>query len=116
MPRGASPKRERAYNELKRQFKAERHDRGRAKEVAARNVNKQRHADGESANGKGKDRAGKSLDRDLPIDEYRHLTVRQVTPKLGRLSSLQLHRIRAYEHGHKDRKGVLKAIGRALHE
>jgi hypothetical protein len=42
MPRGASPKREREYEELKHRFKKEGRYKGRETEVAARIVNKQR--------------------------------------------------------------------------
>ena len=48
MPRGASPKREREYKELKQEFKQEHRYPGREDEVAARIVNKQRRAHGES--------------------------------------------------------------------
>jgi hypothetical protein len=54
MPRGASPKREREYKELKHKFKAEGRYRGRQEEVAARIVNKQRRERGET---KGQKRA-----------------------------------------------------------
>ena len=48
MPRGASPKREREYKELKQEFKQEHRYPGREEEVAARIVNKQRRAHGET--------------------------------------------------------------------
>lgn len=114
MPRGASPKREREYNELKRRFKRERRYPGREPQVAARIVNQQRRQFGETKAEKAKDRAGKSPDRNLPINEYQHLTVPQVTTRLGRLSPPQLKRIQAYEQGHKRRRGVLQAIERRL--
>ena len=56
MPRGASPKREREYNELKREFKKEGRYKGREEEVAARIVNKQRSEYGETKDEKRKDR------------------------------------------------------------
>jgi len=48
MPRGASPKREREYKELKQEFKEEHRYPGREEEVAARIVNKQRSEHGET--------------------------------------------------------------------
>ncbi|WP_051294195.1 hypothetical protein [Pseudoduganella violaceinigra] len=48
MPRGASPKREREYQELKQEFQQEHRYPGREEEVAARIVNKQRREQGES--------------------------------------------------------------------
>jgi hypothetical protein len=42
MPRGASPKREHEYQELKTEFKKEGRYPGREEEVASRIVNKQR--------------------------------------------------------------------------
>ena len=114
MPRGASPKREREYNELKSRFKKEHRYRGRETEVAARIVNQQRKRYGETKREKAKDRAGQSPDRHLPIANYQHLTIPQVTRRLGRLSPPQLKRVKAYEQSHKRRKGVLGAIARKL--
>ena len=48
MPRGASPKREREYKELKSKFKSEGRYKGREEEVASRIVNKQRAEKGET--------------------------------------------------------------------
>lgn len=48
MPRGASPKREREYRELKGEFKKEGRYKGREEEVASRIVNKQRREKGET--------------------------------------------------------------------
>jgi len=48
MPRGASPKREREAKKLERKFKKEKRYKGREDEVAARIVNKQRSAAGET--------------------------------------------------------------------
>jgi hypothetical protein len=48
MPAGASKKREREYDKLKKEFKREGRYRGREKEVAARVVNKQRRQAGET--------------------------------------------------------------------
>ncbi len=57
MPRGASPKREREYKELKGKFKKEGRYRGRQEEVAARIVNKQRRQKGETKKQKSKSRS-----------------------------------------------------------
>jgi hypothetical protein len=114
MPRGASPKREREYEDLKSRFHKNHRYAGREEEVAARIVNKQRRQYGETKGEHKKDAEGKSPDRNLPIHNYQHLTVSEVSSKLRRLSPPQLKRIKAYEHGHKDRKGVLQAIDRAL--
>ena len=52
MPRGASPKREREYEELVDKFKKEGDYKGREKEVASRIVNKQRAQHGETKKSK----------------------------------------------------------------
>ncbi len=57
MPRGASPKREREYKELKGKFKKEGRYRGRQEEVAAKIVNKQRREKGETKSRKSKGRS-----------------------------------------------------------
>lgn len=49
MPRGASPKREREYQKLERQFRQEGRYLGREEEVAARIVNQQRAEHGETS-------------------------------------------------------------------
>ncbi|MFL6529526.1 MAG: hypothetical protein ACJ8HQ_12625 [Chthoniobacterales bacterium] len=56
MPRGASPKREREYKELKHEFKEEGRYKGREEEVASRIVNKQRAKAGETKSSKSKSR------------------------------------------------------------
>lgn len=48
MPTGASPKREREYRKIERKMKKEGRYKGREGEVAARIVNKQRAAKGET--------------------------------------------------------------------
>src|SRR6266571_723493 len=48
MPRGASPKRERQYEDIKQSAKKSGRYRGRAEEVAARTVNKIRREKGET--------------------------------------------------------------------
>lgn len=119
MPVGASPKREREFRKLKKEFRQEGRYPGREDEVAARIVNKQRAQAGETQEAPGRDRAGKpaaraapaSVVRDLPIAGYQHLTVAQIRDKLDGLSAAQLHRLREYEAAHKKRKGVLEALG-----
>ena len=110
MPRGASPKREGEYRELKHKFKQSGRYRGREEEVAARIVNKQRAEYGETKAEKEKDREGKSPDRDLPIANYQHLKVGEVKNRLESLSKGDLRQIENYEKKHKNRKGVLQAI------
>jgi hypothetical protein len=110
MPRGASPKREREYKKLVGEFKKEHRYRGREKEVASRIVNKQRSQYGETKAEKEKDRKGQSPDRDLPIQDYQHLTIPQVKSKIGSLSARDKRKIVNYEKKHKNRKGVLEAL------
>ena len=86
MPRGASPKREREYEKLKRDFEKEHRYEGREAEVASRIVNKQRAQYGERRAEKQKDKEGRSPDRGLPIPSYQHLTVPEVRAQLDELS------------------------------
>ena len=116
MPRGASPKREREYDELKHKFEKSGRYKGREEEVAARIVNKQRAEYGETKGAKAQERSGKSPDQDLPIDDYRHLTADEVNRKLAGCSHAHLEQIKRYEQGHKDRKTVLRQIDRQLKE
>jgi hypothetical protein len=113
MPRGASPKREREYEELKSKFKRSGRYKGRAEQVAARIVNKQRAQYGETKGEKEKDREGKSPDRNLPIRNYQHMTMSEVRNKIKDLSKSDLKKVENYESKHKDRKGVHDAIERA---
>ena len=110
MPRGASPKREREYRELKSKFKRSGRYRGREEEVASRIVNKQRSQYGESRGEKQKDQQGKSPDRELPIRNYQHLTIPQVKSRLQSLSRGDLRKIESYEKKHTNRKGVTQQI------
>ena len=114
MPRGASPKREREYKKLERNFKKEHRYPGREEEVAARIVNKQRKEYGETKGEKTKDRSGQSPDRNLPIKDYQHLTATQVAGRLSKLSKKELQQVKRYETSHKDRKTVLERLERAL--
>ena len=63
MPRGASSKREREYNALKKTFKRERRYPGREEEVAARIINKQRAQFGETQPARAEDKRGESPDQ-----------------------------------------------------
>jgi hypothetical protein len=110
MPRGASPKREHEYRELKHRFKDEGRYKGREAEVASRIVNKQRAQYGETMGERHKDREGKSPDRNLPIRDYQHLTVDQVAGKLDDLSKSELKQVERYEEQHKHRKTLLEDI------
>lgn len=112
MPRGASPKREREYEELVDSFKKEGRYEGREEEVAARIVNKQRAEHGETQDAKRNQKAGHAPDRNLPIKNYDHLTVEQVAGKLDDLSPQELARIKKYEEEHLNRKTLLEAIER----
>ncbi len=114
MPRGASPKREREYRELKRKFHKEHRYPGREEEVASRIVNKQRSEYGETRGEKSKERHGRSPDRSLPIKDYQHLTVDQVTRRLKGRSHQQLEKIKEYERDHKNRKTLMEQIDRRL--
>ena len=110
MPRGASPKREHEYEELKQKFHKSGRYGKRADEVAARIVNKQRAQYGETKGEKQEEKHGKNPDRNLPLDNYRHLTIAQLKPRLESLSNSDLHKVEHYEQQHKHRKGALDAI------
>jgi hypothetical protein len=107
MPRGASPKREREYNELEEKFEKEGRYKGREEEVAARIVNKQRRESGET-----KEQQGKSGDEGLPIKNYQQLTVTEIRSRLDELTAAQVRKIHSFEAAHKNRKGVLQALER----
>lgn len=114
MPRGSDAKREREYEELKDEFHDEGRYKGREDEVAARIVNKQRAEQGETKSARAKDQHGQSPDRNLPIENYDHLTVDEVTAKLDDLSRDEVKKIKAYEQKHKDRKTLLEQLDRRL--
>lgn len=107
MPAGASPKREREYTKLERQFRKEHRYKGREEEVAARIINKQRAEYGETSEELQKDRLGKSPDHNLPIENYQRLTISQIDRRLDGLPAAELRELRTYEAKHKNRKGVL---------
>jgi len=114
MPRGASPKREREYEDLKHEFQRSGRYGGRAAEVASRIVNKQRAQYGETKGEKQEERQGRNPDRNLPLDRYRHLTISELKPKLESLSKPDLRKVKGYEQKHKNRKGAVEAIDSAL--
>jgi hypothetical protein len=110
MPRGASAKREREYEELKNKFHKSGRYGARADEVAARIVNKQRAQYGETKGEKQEEKAGANPDRNLPLDHYRHLTIGRLKPQLKSLSKSDLKKLERYEQQHKARKGAVEAI------
>lgn len=114
MPAGASPKREREYEKLKKEFKEEGRYKGREEEVASRIVNKQRAKFGETEKAQEKARKGESPDRHLAIKNYQHKTVDQVANKLDKLSPKEVREIRTYERKHKNRKTLMEQIDRRL--
>jgi len=116
MPRGASPKREHEYEELTERFKEEGRYQGREKEVASRIVNKQRAQYGETKEEKRKNREGKSPDQGLPLENYQHQTIAEITGKLHSLSPRQLQQIREYEQHHKRRKTLIQEFDRWISE
>lgn len=114
MPRGASPKREREYEELKQKFEKSGRYGNRADQVAARIVNKQRAQYGETKGEKKEEKEGKNPDRNLPLDHYRHLTIGQLKARLKGLSKGDLKKIKGYEEKHKARKGAIAVIDSEL--
>ncbi|BCM94199.1 hypothetical protein IAD21_06102 [Abditibacteriota bacterium] len=114
MPRGASPKREREYEELKEKFEDEGRYKGREEEVAARIVNKQRAEQGETNAAHEEDRKGQSPDRDLPVKNYDGLTIEEVTSRLAKLQHKDVEKLRDYEKAHRGRKTLLEEFDRHL--
>ena len=114
MPAGVSAKREREYKELEQKFRQSGRYRGREEEVAARIVNKQRASYGETKEAKEKDRAGKSPDRGLPLEDYEHMTIPEVRRHLNGLSTGDIRKLQRYESKHKDRKGMHALFDRYL--
>ena len=110
MPRGASKKREREYEELKSDFKKEGRYKGREEEVAARIVNKQRSQYGETKSAKEKEKRGRSSDQSLPMKGYDHLTISDIKRKLDSLSDAEIKKIKTYEKRHKNRKTLIEAL------
>ncbi|HJU71260.1 MAG TPA: hypothetical protein VJ603_05390 [Paucimonas sp.] len=114
MPTGISPKREREFKQLQQQFRHDGRYKGREEEVAARIVNKQRSAYGETRQEKEKDKAGTSPDRHLPIQDYQTLTIVQIKGRLDALNGRDLKKLQAYEVRHKNRKGLLEILDRRI--
>lgn len=110
MPRGASKKREKEYEELKQDFKKSGRYKGREEEVAARIVNKQRSQQGETKAAKKEDKEGHSPDRNLPIANYDGLSVDQVAKKISSLSRQEIQRVKSYEKKHKNRKTLMEKL------
>jgi hypothetical protein len=50
----------------------------------------------------------------LPLDDYKHLTVAHVLPKLRQMTPAQLRRVLDFERRHGNRRPVLDAIEQAL--
>ncbi len=114
MPRGASPKREHEYEELKSKFHKEGRYGKRADEVAARIVNKQRAQYGETKQAHAQQRQGKAPDRKLPIADYEHLKISEISGHLKDLKPAQMQQIKEHEQQHKARKTLLQKIDKAL--
>jgi len=114
MPAGASQKREHEYKQLQQKFKQAGRYKGREEEVAARIVNKQRSAYGETRAEKQKDKTGKSPDRDLPVGDYQTMSIAQIKSKLDSLDVRDLKKLRGYEVKHKNRKGMLAELDRRI--
>jgi hypothetical protein len=110
MPRGASPKREREYEDLKARFEEEGRYKGREEEVASRIVNKQRREYGETKGQKQQENQGRSPDRDLPIPNYRHLTISDIRKRLDTLSKNDVKKIADYEKTHKNRATLMPEL------
>ncbi len=113
MPRGASKKREKEYEDLKEEFYESGRYKGREEEVAARIVNKQRAQSGETKEAKKEDKEGKSPDRALPIKEYDHLTVNQAVKKVHSLSPEEVKKVKSYEQKHKNRKSLIEQLDKS---
>lgn len=112
MPRGASPRREREYRELKQKFEKSGRYPGREEEVAARVVNQQRSRFGETKTENARARHGQSSDRNLPMEGYQHLTIPQIRSRIDSLSGNDQKKILVYEKQHKNRKGVVQMLQR----
>jgi len=114
MPRGASPRREHEYKELKRKFKRNGRYKGREEEVASRIVNKQRREYGETKGQKAKKRHGQRSDADAPLKNYKELTVSEVTSRVEGKSESTIKDVKKYERAHKNRKTLIAALDRQL--
>lgn len=115
MPAGASAKREREYEKLKKEFKTEGRYRGREEEVASRIVNKQRSQYGETRAKKTREKAGKAPDRALPVAGYEHMTIAMLKKSLSGLSAADRRKLERFERAHKNRKGALELLRGGMH-
>lgn len=52
--------------------------------------------------------------KELPIQNYERLTVREVSHQLDPLTRVELRKLASFERTHRKRKGVLEAIERHL--
>ena len=50
----------------------------------------------------------------FPITAYDQLTTRQIIDRLPELSKADLRKVRDYEIGNRERKGILRALNRKL--
>ncbi|MCO6430506.1 MAG: hypothetical protein J5J00_06565 [Deltaproteobacteria bacterium] len=114
MPAGASKKREREYEKLKKKFKRSGRYEGREKEVASRIVNKQRAQYGETKGAEERRAKGEATDRNAPIQDYKTLTVDEVLKRSRKKSDKDLRKIRKWEAEHKNRKTLLDSLDRQL--
>lgn len=114
MPRGANPKREREYEQPQSEFEREGRYLGREEEVAARIVNTPRRQFGETRDAQPAEHEGRRSDRSLPIEDYEHLTVPEVTRRLRSLTASELRRVEHHERRNKNRASLLRTVGRAL--
>jgi len=85
MPRGSSPKRERQYKHIESSAKERGASSGRAKEIAARTVNKQRAQSGETKGSAGNSGSGNSSGSKTKSDDSKRSTSRS-TSSSGRSS------------------------------
>jgi hypothetical protein len=110
MPRGASPRREHEYEELKEEFKKSGRYKGREAEVASRIVNKQRAEFGETKEEKARERKETNPDRDVPIENYGKMKISDIERKAKNLSAKEIGKVVEYEKKHKNRKGAIEAL------
>ena len=110
MPRGAGPKHEREYKELKGEFQREGSYKGREEDAASRLANKQRTQFGETNDAKTGERRGKSHPINLPIESYEALTIPQIIALIDSLTNKDLKKIKNFESAHKNRKTLLEKL------
>lgn len=113
-PAGASPDRQREFEQLRDEFKEEGRYAGREDEVAARIVNKQRREFGEMQEQQERQRRGESPDRDLPIHGYQKLTVPEVVRRADKLSPAEIRQVLDFEQHHRRRKTLVAQLERKL--